>query len=670
MVRYGRGVGSAVTDWTARVTGELLWEASPERKAASQLGRWCLEHSFASYEEAWQWSVGAATAGDFWSEVARLAGVKWHHLPHAALERDGAKVPGWRWFGGGELNYAERVLVPPPAGPASTAVVALSQTRPASELSWAGLTELVARARTGLLDAGVGRGDVVAGYLPNVPEALAVMLASATVGAVWACCAPEMGAPAVLDRLSQLGPALLVSADGYRYGAKVVDRRQGAEAVKAGLPALRRAVWLGYLGPSRPAPQGWVPWSGFTAERAPLSFEAVSFDHPLYVLFSSGTTGKPKAIAHGHGGVLLEHAKALRLHFDLAPGDRFFWFTTTGWMMWNFCVSALLAGSAAVLFDGDPWWPGPGALWEAVASTGTTVAGVGASYLTACMKAGLRPSGLGLAALKALGSTGSPLPAPTARWAYEAVKSDLMLGSFSGGTDVCTGFVGPSPLHPVWAGEISCRCLGAKVEVFDDAGLPVVGKEGELVLTGPFPSMPVGFWGDADGSRYRAAYFERFAGTWAHGDRAVLTPRGSLVISGRSDGTLKRGGVRIGTAELYAVVEALPEVADSLAVHLEGADGGPGEIWLFVVPASSVDEGRLAEGVRHAVRTGLSPRYVPDRVLFVPAVPRTLSGKKLEVPVKRLLAGASAEDSLAPSALANPESLSVFVELAKERAGL
>ncbi len=650
--------------------GELLWEAPLERKAASQLGRWCAEHGFSSYQEAWEWSVDEATAGQFWSDVARLAGVTWRRPPDCALERDPARVPGWRWFRGGELNYAERMLVAPPAGPGSVAVVALSQTRPPSELSWDDLSDLVARIRTGLLRAGVGQRDAVAGYLPNVPEALAALLACASLGAVWACCAPEMGVAGVLDRLSQVAPAVLISADGYRYGAKTVDRRREAEAIRAGLPSVREAVWLGYLDAERPPPKGWAPWSAFVAERDPLEFAAVGFEHPLYVLFSSGTTGKPKAIVHGHGGILLEHAKALRLHFDVGPGDRFFWFTTTGWMMWNFNVSALLAGSAAVLFDGDPWWPTPGALWEAAASVGTTCLGVGASYLVACMKAGLRPSGRGLASLKALGSTGSPLPASAGHWVYGAVKEDLMLGSFSGGTDVCTGFVGPSPLHPVWAGEISCRCLGAKVEVYDDDGRAVVGREGELVLTGPLPSMPVGFWGD-DGARYRAAYFERFPGgrVWAHGDRAVLTRRGSLVISGRSDGTLNRGGVRAGTAELYSVIESLPRVADSLAVHLEDPDGGPGEIWLFLVgkEGTSFSEDELAEEVRAAVRRELSPRYVPDRVLLVPAVPRTLSGKKLEVPVKRLLSGVPADDALVPSALANPECLSTYAQLAKER---
>jgi acetoacetyl-CoA synthetase len=540
------------------------------------------------------------------------------------------------------------------------------------ELTWEELADLVARVRAGLVAAGARPGERVAAYLPNIPEALAAMLAAASLGLVWSSCAPETGVTGALDRLSQLGPSVFLSIDGYRYGHKVVHRRDEAQAIRTGLPTVRVAVWLSYLEPGAPVPPGWQPWEAFTADVGPLEFLPVAFDHPLYVLFSSGTTGKPKAIAHGHGGILLEHAKALSLHFDLGPADRFFWFTTTGWMMWNFCVSGLLTGSTVVMFDGDPAWPGPGALWELVASTGATCAGVSAGYLVTCMKQGQAPrKSYDLSALKALGSTGSPLPAAAAEWSYQAVANDMILGSFSGGTDVCTGLVGPSPLHPVWAGEISCRCLGARVDVYNEDGKPVVGEDGELVLSGPLPSMPVGFWGDEDGSRYRAAYFEKFPGVWAHGDHARLTERGSLVISGRSDGTLKRGGVRMGTAEFYSVVEGLPAVADSLVVHLDDPDGGPGELWLFVVlaPGGPVD---LPEGLEGEIKSllcrELSPRHVPDRVVAVPAVPRTLSGKKLEVPVKRLLSGAQPGQVVAVASVADPASLEPFVVLAQQRA--
>ena len=378
-----------------------IWAPSASRKAASYLSHWCERNGFASYDEAWAWSVAPATAGQFWREIAEYCGISWRRLPAADLEAAPDRVTGYRWFRGGQLNYAERALSPPPLGPASVAVVARSQTRPASQLTWGELSELTARIRTGLLAAGVHAGDRVAGYLPNIPEALASMLACASIGAIWTCCAPEMGVTGVLDRLSQVEPVVIVSVDGYRYGHRPVDRRAEAVSICNGLPSVRKAVWLRYLGAVDRAPPGWVDWEDFVAGAGPLEFAALDFDHPLYILFSSGTTGPPKPIVHGHGGILLEHAKALKLHFDLGPGDRFFWFTTTGWMMWNFCVSGLLAGSAVVLFDGDPNWPDTGYLWQLAESTGTTCAGLGAGYLVANMKAGVCPSaGHNLGALK------------------------------------------------------------------------------------------------------------------------------------------------------------------------------------------------------------------------------------------------------------------------------
>ena len=446
-----------------------------------------------------------------------------------------------------------------------------------------------------------------------------------------------------------------------RLPRRLEATNRGVAAVGSRLPPPRLA--------EATPPAGWTTWDELTAADGPLEHEPVAFDHPLYVLYSSGTTGRPKAIVHGHGGILVEHAKALAYHFDLGPADRFFWYSTTGWMMWNFCVSGLLTGSTVVLFDGDPAWPAPDALWGLMAEAGVTCGGVGAGYLVASMRAGLRPGEAhDLAGLATLGSTGSPLPAAAARWTYDAVGRDLMLASFSGGTDVCTGFVGGSPLHPVWAGEISCRCLGAPVAVVDGAGRPVVGREGELVLTGPMPSMPVGFWGDADGSRYRAAYFEAFPGLWAHGDRATLTERGTVAITGRSDGTLNRGGVRMGTAELYAVVEAEDGVEDSLVVHLDDPAGGPGEIWLFVVEAPGGDHEELAGRLRSALRRDLSPRHVPDGIVAVPTVPRTLTGKKLEVPVKRILSGTPLHEALAVASVADPASLEPYEAWARERA--
>ncbi len=665
-----------------------LWTPGPARQQASQLRRFLDRHHFDTYETAWEWSVSPATAGTFWRSIAAEFAIRWRAEPRADLRMSGTGVAGATWFEGGALNYAERALQPPatgpgasstdqsapatrpgatPTGPGATAVIGRSQTRADVAMTWADLTDLTSRIRAGLLSAGVRAGDRVAAYLPNIPETLAAMLAAASLGAVWTCCAPEMGVTGVLDRLAQVKPVVLLAVDGYRYGARRIDRREQSEAVRAGLPSLTRAVWFSYLDPDASPPAGWSSWADFISSEGPMEFAPVGFDHPLYVLYSSGTTGQPKAIIHRHGGILLEHAKALGLHFDIGPGDRFFWFTTTGWMMWNFCVSGLVAGSAVVTFDGDPSWPAPDALWQVMAETGTTCGGVGAGYLVASMKSGVHPGrDHDLSQLKTLGSTGSPLPAAAAEWVYREVASDVLLASFSGGTDVCTGFVGGSPLHPVWAGEISCRCLGASVEVFDDEGQPVVDQEGELVLTEPLPSMPVGFWADPDGSRYRAAYFERFPGVWAHGDRALLTDRGTCIVTGRSDGTLNRGGVRMGTAEFYSVVETFDEIADSLIVHLEDPGGGPGELWLFLVTVGDPLPD-LEDRLRAALRRDLSPRYVPDRIEVVAEIPRTLSGKRLEVPVKRILNGVSPDEALTLASVANPDSLGPFATLASSR---
>ncbi|MCU4184128.1 acetoacetate--CoA ligase [Acidiferrimicrobium sp. IK] len=666
---------------------EPLWTPPLERQQHSRLGQWLaalrqagpLERvlnpgagggarsgGVEGYEAAWRWSVDRPE--QFWPEVAKEVGLEWSTPPESTLVPGPDGVADARWWPGGRTSYARQALAGAGQPGDAVAVVAHSQTRKPVELTWDQLRSRVREVRAGLEAAGVGEGDRVAGYLPNIPEALVAFLATASLGAVWTCCASEMGVAGVLDRLAQVEPTVLIGADGYCYGDRRVDRSHEMEAIRQGLPTLRAAVWLSYLEPQRAAPGGWTAWDALSSHPGPGPEEPehreVPSDHPLYILYSSGTTGRPKAIVHGHAGILFEHAKALAFQFDVAAGDRLFWFTTTGWMMWNFLVSGLVVGAAVVLFDGNPAWPDNDALWALIEDTETTVAGVGAASLVAAQKAGVEPAAShDLSRLRTLGSTGSPLPAATAQWVYDAVSPDLMLGSFSGGTDVCTGFVGPSPLHPVWAGEIACRCLGAAVEVFDDRGRSVVGEEGELVLTAPLPSMPVGFWGDGDRRRYHEAYFERFPGVWAHGDRMTLTHRGTCVITGRSDGTLNRGGVRMGTAEFYDVVEGFDEVADSLVVHVPDAEGGNGELWLFVVPADPSTPARddLAARLKTAIRTDLSPRHVPDHVVTVPAVPRTLSGKKLEVPVKRILAGAAVEDALTLASVANPDSLDAIV---------
>jgi acetoacetyl-CoA synthetase len=450
--------------------------------------------------------------------------------------------------------------------------------------------------------------------------------------------------------------------DGYRYGPRAVERAAEVAAIRAALPGLRATVAIPYLHPGERTIPDVVSWEELLAESGTLAFEPVPFDHPLYILYSSGTTGLPKPIVHGHGGILLEHLKIHALHHDLGPADRFFWFTTTGWMMWNYLASGLLVDAAVVLYDGSPADPDLGALWRMAAEEGITYFGTSAPYLMACRKDGPAPREIAdLSRLRGLGSTGAPLPAEGFRYVYESVSPSVHLQSVSGGTDVCTAFVGASPLVPVWEGEISCRHLGCAVEAFSPDGRPLLGEQGELVITRPMPSMPVAFWNDPDGSRYREAYFAEFPGVWRHGDWITVTKRGSCVITGRSDATLNRGGVRVGTSELYAVVEALPEVADSVVIHLDDPD----QLILFVAlrPGEALDLA-LEDRIRTALRTNASPRHVPDRIVAVPGVPRTLSNKKLEVPIKRILTGTPPEVAASRGSLANPESLDAFVELA------
>ncbi len=644
---------------------DVLWRPRADARATTNLGRyltWLAEErglAFDGYDDLWRWSTSELDAS--WAALAEHLGVRWHDRPTSALAS--RSLPGAVWFPGGTLSYAEHALVAAEQRPGEVAVVGASQTRRPVEWTWAELADQVRRLAAGLRRLGVGPGDRVAAYLPNLPETAAAFLATASLGATWVSCAPEFGTRSVVDRLTQVDPGVLLVVDGYRYGTKVVDRRSEAAAIQDALPNLRATVWLGYLDPGRPPPPGAVPWDDLAAvTSAPLETLAVPFDHPLYVLFSSGTTGLPKPIVHGTGGITIEHLKALALHHDLGPGERFSWFTTTGWMMWNYLVSGLLVGSTVVLFDGDPGAPDLGALWRLAAETRCALLGVSAPFLMACRKAGVHPRREGdLGALTQVGSTGAPLPAGGFRWVHDELGPDVLVSSISGGTDVCTAFVGMNPLTPVWEGEISRPLLGCAAAAARPDGTPAPpGEQGELVITEPMPSMPVGFWGDQDGSRLRAAYFDDLPGVWRHGDWVTFTERGSCVVSGRSDATLNRGGVRLGTAELYAVVEGLPEVADSLVVHLEDPD----QLLLFVVPAAGHRLGDpLRQRIRVALRTELSPRHVPDRIEDVPAIPRTLSGKKLEVPVKRILQGTPPDEAAARGALADPAALDAFVAL-------
>ena len=624
--------------------GQLLWEPPAQMRDGSAMGRFMRQRGFDSYDELWRWSVEDLEG--FWGALWELFDVQASTPYEAVLGR--RDMPGAEWFPGAELNYAEHVFRM--ARPGEAAIVHATESSPLAEMSWDELADQVARAAAGLGRLGVGRGDRVVAYMPNVPETVVAFLATASLGAIWSSCAPEFGVPTVIDRFKQIEPRVLLAIEGYRYGGRDFDRTDRVREIEAAIPSLEHTVMV---------PGGW---DDLLSEPAELRFEQVPFDHPLWVLYSSGTTGLPKAIVQGQGGILLEHLKKSRLHSNLSPSDRFFWFTTTGWMMWNFLVGGLLAGSAIVLYDGQP---DTGGLWQFAEEAGVTCLGTSAGFIGACMKAGVEPGrDAGLSRLRSLGSTGSPLPVEGFEWVYEHVKPDVWLFSTSGGTDLCTAFVGACPVLPVHAGELQARCLGAAVEAWNEDGRAVVGEVGELVITQPMPSMPLFFWNDPDGRRYRESYFDTYPGVWRHGDWIKITERGTAVIYGRSDSTINRGGVRMGTSEIYSAVEGVPEVVDSLVIDVP-RDGGESYMPLFVVMREGMDLDEDVEAqIRRRVREHCSPRHVPDRIVAISEVPRTLSGKKLEVPVKRILMGTAVEAAASRDSLANPDSLDYFVELA------
>jgi acetoacetyl-CoA synthetase len=690
--RRGRGsmLGRMPMDDDARAVaglpgsgyGDVLWEPSPEvvkRARVTDYRRWLAERGISAggpgepvpagetlaaaaardYHDLWRWSVEQPAA--FWGSLWDYFAVLGERGEGPVLT--GGPMPGVTWFAGATLNYARNALRTALTDPTRIAVIGRDEEGEPATLTYAELAAEVARVRAGLAALGVARGDRVAAFLPNIPAAVIGLLATASLGAIWSSCSPDFGPHSVIDRFAQITPKVLLATGRYRYGGKDFDRRPSVAAIAAALPGLAAVVMVDGPGEASVTPGiTTVPFESLPGVPVAVpEFEDVPFGHPLWVLYSSGTTGLPKAIVHSHGGIVLEHLKALCLQQDLGAGDVFFWYTTTGWMMWNYLAGGLLAGAAIVTYDGSATHPGTDALWRLAAASGVTYFGTGAPYLMACAKAGLSPGReLDLAALRGIGSTGSPLPPEGFRWVYERVGTAPQLGSFSGGTDLCTGFVGPCPLLPVRAGIIAGPCLGARVEAYDAEGRPVTGQVGELVITAPMPSMPTGFWNDPRGERYRASYFADYPGVWRHGDWITMLPDGGCIIFGRSDATLNRGGVRMGTSEFYRVVEQLPEIADSLVVDT-GQLGAAGRLVLYVVPAPGhqLDDELIAR-LKTALRTQLSPRHVPDEIHQVPGVPRTLSGKKLEVPVRRILLGTPVTEAADPDALANPEVLALF----------
>ncbi len=649
--------------------GSVLWTPPADVRETTQLGRyldWLKEErgiDHAGYDELWRWSVDDLEG--FWGSLWDFFEIR-AHTPYERV-LGSREMPGAEWFVGSRLNYAEH-MVGRDEDADRVAVLARSQSRADFDLTFGELREQVARARAGLRRVGIGPGDRVVAFMPNVPETLVAFLATASLGAIWATCAPEFGPRSVIDRFGQLEPKLLLAIAGYTYGEKPIDRRTEVAEIRDALPSLERVVHVPYAGGADDALPDTLEWDELLAEPGPLEFDPVGFDHPLCVLFSSGTTGLPKAIVHRHGGILIEAFKNQGLSWDQQPGDRLLWFTTTAWMMWMALVNTLLFRASIVMLDGNPMYPDLSAQWRLAEELRPTLMGAVPAFLMACRKGGVDVRDMDLSSIRQFCAAGSPLPPDGFDWIYEQLGPDVLLNVGSGGTDVCTGMVQGGPMQPVYRGEIAGCCLAVDVAAYDENAQPVIGELGELVIRKPMPSMPIGFWGDEDGSRYRATYFEHFPGVWRHGDWIMFTERGSCVITGRSDATLNRGGVRLGTGEVYSVVEGLDEVQESLVVHIEDPEGGAGELLLFVTLGEGIElddelRGRIASELRGA----LSPRHVPDTIEAVPVIPKTLTMKKLELPVKRILLGDAPEKVASRDALADPQALDAFVEYASER---
>jgi acetoacetyl-CoA synthase len=646
-----------------------IWvpDAAAVRGAAvTAFARWCVAERGAppaaaeDYAQLWRWSVAELPA--FWAAVGEYFGI----VPagHRGTVVSTDPMPATRWFPGVTVNYVERIFRDRPAD--QPAVIDLSEgTDRARTRSWAQLRREVAALAATLRRLGVTPGDRVVGYLPNVAEGVVAFLATASIGAVWASCGQDYPPPAAADRFGQLAPVVLVAADGYRFAGREHDRAAAVAELRRRMPTVRATVLVPRLG--GPAPDT-ISWAEATSGEHDLVAEPLPFDHPLWVLFSSGTTGRPKGIVHGHGGILLEHSKVLGLHNGLGPGDRLLWYTTPSWMVWNYVVSGLLVGATILCYAGSPSHPGPDALWALAARHGVTFLGTSPGYLAACEKAGAEPGrDHDLRALRVVGSSGSHLPATSYTWVAEHVDKRVQVASTSGGTDVVSAFAGATPTLPVWPGELSAPCLGAALEAWDPTGRPLRGRMGELVITRLMPSMPLHLWDDPDGSRYRAAYFDVFPGTWRHGDWVTITDHGTVVVHGRSDSTLNRNGVRMGSAEINRAAETVPEIAEAMVIGAEQPDG---DYWmpLFVQLApGAVLDATVRDRIRAAIRDTASPRHLPDEIRAVPGIPHTRTGKKLEVPVKRLLQGSAVDQVVDPGAVDGHTLLEWFRQYREER---
>ncbi|WP_329114160.1 acetoacetate--CoA ligase [Streptomyces sp. NBC_01465] len=648
-----------------------LWQPSQERIDGATITRfqsWAAEHHGApadgGYEALHRWSVESLDT--FWQAVAEWFEIRFS-TPYDEVLAD-RSMPGAQWFPGATLNYAEHALrtAEDPSRADEPALLHVDETHEVQPVSWSELRRQTGALAARLRALGVRPGDRVSGYLPNIPQAVTALLATAAVGAVWTSCAPDFGARSVLDRFQQVEPVVLFTVDGYRYGGKSHDRTETVAELRRELPTLNAVIHIPLLGTE--APEGALDWSEATAGTADPVFQQVPFDHPLWVLYSSGTTGLPKAIVQSQGGILIEHFKQIGLHCDLGPGDRFFWYTSTGWMMWNFLVSGLLTGTTIVLYDGSPGFPDTGAQWKVAERTRATVFGTSAAYVMACRKADIHPArDYDLSTVKCIATTGSPLPPDGFRWLHEAAGDDVWIASVSGGTDVCSCFAGAVPTLPVHIGELQAACLGTDLQAWDPQGKPLTGEVGELVVTAPMPSMPIRFWNDPDGSRYHDSYFDTYPGVWRHGDWITITDHNSVVIHGRSDSTLNRQGVRMGSSDIYEAVECLPEIKESLVIGLEEPDGGYWmPLFVHLAEGATLDDS-LRTRIISTIRTQLSPRHVPDDIIEVAGVPHTLTGKRIEVPVKRLLQGTPLAKAVNPGSVDNLDLLRFYETLARDR---